>query len=145
LLEILGEPWRRCFLESFFVYQTDDDEIVSKRNGVWIHYDKCSLTALVYLNLPSQCAGGTTFYRHRRTGVSTRNELHTYCRAHSVPISAVMADACSQHEWEAIASVEMQYNRLLVFDSHALHQASGYFGNTLADSRLTQHYVFNHR
>jgi hypothetical protein len=45
--------------------------------------------------------------------------------------------------WEEVDRIGNIYNRLVLFDAHYAHGASGYFGSTLEDGRLFQNFFFN--
>lgn len=45
--------------------------------------------------------------------------------------------------WEEVDRIGNVYNRLVLFDAHYAHGASGYFGSTLEDGRLFQNFFFN--
>jgi len=143
LLNVVGQQWRPYFLESFFVSETEEDETKTRKNGAWVHYDRGSLIALIYLNIPEQCKGGTAFWRHKRTQISNRTDLVSYCDAHGQCIDRIMDDACDSTAWENMSTIEMKYNRLVVFNPQNFHAATGYFGDNRLNSRLFHQYVFD--
>lgn len=112
------------------------------------HVD-ATLTALVYLNKPHECAGGTAFYRHRSTGfefIPLRPDPAVielarglgYTAAHfkaegyegiverlffnpqfAPDTNSFINDGNSV--WELLDLVEMRFNRLLIYDGRTPH------------------------
>lgn len=116
--------------QSRFVFETALDERQT-RERVWIHYDRWQLVGVLYL-VPDQIArGGTGFYRHLATGLSSVQE------ADAMGFRArIMADSTNDAAWAQIASVPMRFNRMVLFKPHIFHQALEYFGSTVEDGRL---------
>lgn len=128
------------------------------------------LAGLVYLNTPSQCRGGTSFYRHRETGIyekrgditaglahyMVKHQLLTVedaflkMQEHPEPMTAQLAEEWgyitdSNDTWERLALLEMRYNRFVLFDSRLFHNPylrSGDFGHSLETRRLTMSLFF---
>jgi hypothetical protein len=131
----------------FFAATTPDLELTPLQRVPHVDGVDC-LAALIYLNLPGQCRGGTGFYRHRPTGWVTfpaeRFETGDAMRswflesAEDAPGSFITE---SRGPWELLELVEMKFNRLVLYHSQTFH--SGYiraddWGLTLAERRLTQ-------
>lgn len=124
------------------------------------------LAGLVYLNLPEQCHGGTSFYRHRQTGLEccpkTTAEVMAVLGEPKSPTSDEEAAALWQRlydrlyqqqpgpieyvrestdSWELTRLVEMKYNRAVFYDSQLFHSnytRDDFFGDTPETRRLTQ-------
>jgi hypothetical protein len=124
------------------------------------------LAGLVYLNLPEQCRGGTSFYRHRKTGLEHQpRDVEGLLEAlgePARPVDAAEEEALWQRlfaelfpplpgptqyirestaEWELTRLVEMRYNRAVFYDSNDFHSnytRDDWFGDTPATRRLTQ-------
>lgn len=111
---------------------------------------------VLYLNLPEQCQGGTTFWRHRPTGWC-RRPLEGDVRAAGyssfrhfqkrwLPNVAVQKfnELRQQRDdaWQAMLEVPMRHNRLIIYRAHYFHSISNVFGSTLADGRLVQLFFF---
>jgi len=116
-----------------------------------VHLDPAEYTALIYLTPDQLCRGGTTMYRHRATGLSGLPDADFAQRAgHSSPSAYYKAviepDARNHKAWDEDISVEMKFNRLLIFKAGSMfHCADSYFGNTISDSRLLQIFFFNRK
>lgn len=126
------------------------------------HFDGSCFGGLVYLNPPDQCQGGTGFYRHRSTGLSsypakdtqvTREvisrlglasleELQQMVTAPPRPdAQGFIAD--SNSEWERFCFVEMKFNRFIIYDGEIFHSAvirNGQFGTRPHERRLTMNF-----
>jgi hypothetical protein len=132
------------------------------------HYDDfCDYAGLVYLNPPEQCSGGTSFWRHRATGLelATQGEgaqslpallarfgatdersLVKRILGESNPDAAQGYPTESNSVWELTEVIPMRYNRFVLYDSllfHTPHYQEDRFGETLEARRLTQNLYFN--
>ena len=95
-----------------------------------------TIPAMVYLNTPEQCSGGTAFYRHVKTGIY---KIDSTSQFHSV-----YADMDS--DWAMYDFIDMKYNRLVMYNGNLMHTAhikNNAFGTTMEDCRLTQN-IFLH-
>jgi uncharacterized protein DUF6445 len=101
----------------------------SHKNGQWV--------GIIYLNTPEQCQGrlGTYILRHNPTG------LCHITQATEEQYERLKEDSDDQGKWTVIASPEMRYNRLFLFDSRYFHAMSAGFGDSPASGRLIQ--IFN--
>lgn len=100
----------------------------------WVHSDKQSgYAAIVYLNpiVPPRC--GTGLYKHKETGKTTEKLDERY------PLEEIL----DFDYWEEIFYCENVYNRCFLYKSDQFHTATGYFGTTPEDSRLTQVFFFH--
>jgi hypothetical protein len=112
---------------------------------------QAGLAALVYLNPPSQCRGGTAIYRHRETGLlEYRGEitpgLARYMAKHGLTSAddavdhmtrvtdeemAALTEAAKETDWGSLTDsnetwelaklLEMRFNRCVVFDGYFFH------------------------
>lgn len=108
-----------------------------------------TLTALVYLNQPDDCSGGTAFYRHRPTGIDFVDfepdprlvlfaQAMGYRRSHFEELGywgvlerllfnpRFASDAPTplnegNDVWELLDLVEMRFNRLIIYDGRIPH------------------------
>jgi hypothetical protein len=126
------------------------------------HFDSfCDFAAVLYLSRPEDCQGGTSFWRHRRSGLeyaphkgdphsagllasfAARDEWHL--------ISKMMKDGLaevgpgyiteSNGRWEQVDVVEMRCNRLVMYDGrlfHSVHVPRPDWQPDLERPRLTQ-------
>lgn len=131
------------------------------------HFDGHSeIAGLVYLNEPTDCRGGTAFYRHKRSGleawpddpdvveVASALNLHSQgaplfvskfaLLQHIFDLSEPLGTGLitdSNSAWELTNLVEMRYNRAVFYSTHLFHSAyvrSGDFGVRPTERRLTQ-------
>ena len=162
---------------TFTPYYQDDlaFAVIAKRGSELVaaqrkpHFDDfCDYAGLVYLNSPEQCAGGTSFWRHRlsglerasqvngaslpallaRFGVADEKSLVKRVLGEGEPEAATGYPTGSTAMWELTEVVPMKFNRLVVYDSnlfHTPHFHEDRFGETLETRRLTQNLYFNLR
>lgn len=100
----------------------------------WVHVDKQSTyAAVIYLNpvVPPRC--GTGLYKHKKTGKTTQRHDEEY------PLDEIL----DFDHWEEIFYCENVYNRCFLYRSNQFHTATGYFGSTPEDSRLSQVFFFH--
>jgi Txe/YoeB family toxin of Txe-Axe toxin-antitoxin module len=121
----------------------------------WIHFDSMvtRYAAIVYLNEPEQCEGGTAFYRHRETGWDNVPDLGSGAwqqaeeRTKKEPealLKTFQSDGFEvDSKWEQLSVVPMRFNRCIVFDSRQFHARLGGFGQSTNDGRLTQNFFFD--
>ena len=125
-----GEHLLCARAESRFVFETAADERETRKK-VWIHYDRWQRVGVLYLVPNDQARGGTGFYRHRATGLSSVHQ------ADALDIrSLVMADSTKDECWQSIGEVDMRFNRMVIFKPQIFHQALEYFGSSVEDGRL---------
>lgn len=109
------------------------------RTGLHIHVDVYGWNGILYLNLPEQCRGGTTLYRHIETGI----ERGPTPREKKDPVIAdqfeeLRKDFRDDSKWEVNMHIPMRFNRLVLIKGNLLHSRSSHFGTTTEDARLTQ-------
>lgn len=106
-------------------------------------------TGLVYLNVPTQCEGGTVFYKHKKTGLEgppseqylCENGYNNYADFEN---KIIYPDTLELNMWEETTYVGMRYNRLVLFKGNQLYHCHTHaFGYTRENSRLTQNFFFN--
>lgn len=119
----------------------------------------CDYAGLIYLNLPEQCAGGTSFWRHRRTGLEgapgsdAANPVLAKLAAASPAAPGEEDDADlpdgylleSNATWERAQVLPMAFNRLVFYSSYLYHSPwydPRDFGTALDERRLTQNLYF---
>lgn len=111
--------------------------------GCHIHADAIveEYAALLYLTLPENCAGGTAFWQHRKTGFSWLPNAQEVRRLGKSPARVeadLRADAENTDKWDQIQTVDMKFNRLAVYPTKRFHsRISGGFGTDLKSARLT--------
>lgn len=115
-----------------------------------IHLDGgADWTALVYLNLPEQCKGGTAFYRHRATRLTSLPSIEAahswgYDSIENFEASIINPDTLNTEAWDVTMFVAMRFNRLLLFRGNRFfHSHTCSWGHGKDDGRLTQNFFFN--
>lgn len=130
------------------------------------HIDPVQVAGLIYLTPPEDCFGGTSFYRHRFTGVESLparpgddyvskmnqfgyqdiNKWAEYLLTRENPEAEYISD--STEEWEMTDLVEMKFNRLLIYNGKVFHSGyikDGSFGNSKEQNRLTLNFFVQPR
>jgi hypothetical protein len=116
--------------------------------------DFCDFAALIYLNPPEQCSGGTSFWRHRPTGMELAPDGADPA---SIPTREAPSDqpaagdatgypSDSTEVWELTHVLPARYNRLVVYNSQLIHSPfykEDDFGTTLPARRLTQNFYLD--
>lgn len=114
------------------------------RSGV--HIDPAAYSGILYLSRPEDCArpdaGGTDFFRHKRTGLEAvpqdpaRIAASGYADINALVEDVVNKDTTSTARWERTLHVPARFNRLLLFSPWQFHNAAPGFGRTPEDARL---------
>jgi hypothetical protein len=114
------------------------------RSGV--HVDPAAYSGILYLSRPEDCArpdaGGTDFFRHRRTGLEAvpqdpaKIAASGYDDVNALIEDVVNKDTTLPAKWERTLRVPARFNRLLLFSPWQFHNAAPGFGTTPEDSRL---------
>jgi len=125
-----------------------------------VHVDNPSIGnvfgGVLYLSLPEHSRGGTTFFRHRRTGWDRTPDaerllekgyrsLSDYQRRELKPNERMSFDAWVEQRgalWEPVIEVPMRFNRLIIFRSDFYHAVTELFGTTIDNGRLVQLFHF---
>ncbi|GGP27212.1 DUF6445 family protein [Silvimonas amylolytica] len=113
--------------------------------------------AVLYLNPPEQCQGGTTFWQHRATGWD-RRQPEDVVRAAGFKDFAAFQDSWSvvsadgkrdfgdlaneRDIWQVQAEIPMRSNRIVIYRGNFYHGLSSVFGSTMQDGRLAQLFFF---
>lgn len=97
--------------------------------------------ALLYLNLPEQCRGGTALWKHRGTGYDALPTEHDVRRAGKSPVQLMkklVPDYNRVEAWEQVGLAEMAFNRLAIHPTANFHSRWPFeaFGTTPQDGRL---------
>jgi hypothetical protein len=124
-----------------------------------IHVDGPCYAGVCYLNLPQQCSGGISFFRHKRTGLEawpTRREVNSLVAAGKLPSRVKREDEAilyweeqgtDRSKWEQTIHVPMRFNRAAFYNGNQFHSMSSWreFGETKATARMTMVYFFHER
>ncbi|MEX0341018.1 MAG: DUF6445 family protein, partial [Erythrobacter sp.] len=114
------------------------------RSGV--HIDPAFYSGILYLSRPEDCAkqsaGGTDFFRHKRTGLervpANGAELAStgYDSLDALVGDVVNEDTTQPAKWERVMRVPMRFNRLVLFSPWQFHNAAPGFGADSESARL---------
>jgi hypothetical protein len=111
-----------------------------------VHCDRAALSGLVFLNAPEECGGriGTSFWRHRRTGLVGLPADSSAEERHRISEEVIKPDSMDRDKWELRLQVPMVPNRMIMFPGRLFHSPHDRFGTTLENGRLIQVF-FLHR
>ena len=107
-----------------------------------VHVDPSVLSwvGVVYLNLPEQCRGGTSFFRH--TGLNSDRTPLSEAELHAYGVDSIAAlmrqDGNDPDKWDHIMTLPMRFNRLIMYRPWLWHSAGEPFGDCLETGRLIQ-------
>lgn len=107
-----------------------------------VHIDFCHWSAILYLNLPEHCQGGTRFYHHKQTNMDhapiTEQALKQAGLDNFDQILTDIIDAQGNdpEAWQHMMTVPMKFNRLVLFRPWLYHDAGESFGNNKNNGRL---------
>ena len=112
-----------------------------------VHYDDPlhHMVCIVYLTkgIPAEC--GTSFYRHKRTGLiakPTQRDAKRLRRSLDSLEDEIHFDASKRSKWIEIDRVGYGYNRAVIFPAKRFHAASKHFGGSIKGGRIYQLYTF---
>lgn len=111
-----------------------------------MHIDPAAYSGILHLSRPEDCArpdaGGTDFFRHKRTGLEAvpqdpaRIAASGYADVNALIEDVVNKDTCLPARWERTLRIPARFNRLLLFSPWQFHNAAPGFGTTPEDARL---------
>lgn len=122
-----------------------------------IHVDGPCYAGVCYLNLSHQCSGGTSFFKHKATGLEewpTRRQVNSLISEGKLPArikkekDAILyweEQGSDRSNWEETIHVPMRFNRALFYNGNQFHSMSSWseFGETKQASRMTLVYFFH--
>ena len=102
-------------------------------------YDQ--FAAVLYLNKPGDCKGGTAFWTHKKYGWTkfpTLNQLRQTCKKPEKILNQLTADYNNGDAWKLDHVAEMKFNRMIVYPTQQWHSRYPWpaFGKTMEDARL---------
>lgn len=110
----------------------------------WVHDDdpKLNIAGLIYLNKDAPLGSGTMIYQDQD---DFNGEQYTELFMNDVLLSdPTKRETFAKYRQEQVAhftksiEIESVYNRCIIFDPRNWHSAENFFGENIADSRLTQ-------
>ena len=84
-----------------------------------------NFATILYLNDEKECKGGTSFYRHKLSGVEkpkTWEEFHNIVGNTKNKYNNLITE--SNNDWEIIGNISMKFNRMVIYPTDLFH--SGY-------------------
>lgn len=109
----------------------------------WVHSDDiCArFAAVLYLNLPNQCHGGTAFWRHtglRMECMPSLEEMQATGTHVDWFLSMMQREWADLRFWEQHCFVGMQFNRFITYPTSQFHSRYPFegFGTGPQDGRL---------
>lgn len=124
-----------------------------------IHADGPVYAGVCYLNLPEQCSGGISFFKHKKTGLEqwpSRKKTKQLIRAGLMPPEASQEEeevlfweeeGRNRNGWEQTMHIPMKYNRAAFYYGNQFHTMSSWkeFGNDPSNARMTFVYFFHEK
>jgi len=113
----------------------------------FIHFDTPTsfITVIVFLAPGAFDDFGTTFYRHRHTGLFGAPDRRALRRM-KVTLAefqgAIGRDSRRKAAWDVVDPIAYRYNRAVFFPAGLFHAASKLFGTSLKHGRLWQSFHF---
>lgn len=127
-------------VRSCFQYMT------AKDRKAYIHTDSgYSWSGIIFLNPDRSNYPGTSFYKHKLTGLDKLTEDSVensfvktgLFKSPEAVIDQVIADRFKFERWEHLFTAPAKYNRLLLFKTDRFHQIGSRWGSRVENARLT--------
>jgi hypothetical protein len=119
--------------------------LAGDRGRYRVHVDTgVEWSGVLYLSRPEHCRGGTVFFRHLATGTDhAPMGAEELARCHfATPQEAldriIGQDSNDESRWEALTTIPMRFNRLVLFRPWLWHSAGDGFGDSAENGRLVQ-------
>lgn len=105
------------------------------------HCDAQQYAAVLYLTPNAPTQGGTSFYKHRETGVRHSGDIDWVSGQGNIVFN--QNTFIDPTPYEKVDTVGNVYNRLVIFDGQLIHSGENYFGWDIASSRFFQIFFFD--
>jgi hypothetical protein len=102
------------------------------------HCDEQTWAGMLYLTPDAPVSCGTGFYQHKATKVRHSSDPNL-----NIAFRNNWATTLDATPYEPVDVAGNVFNRLVIFDAHLIHSASGYFGWELNNCRLWQIFFFS--
>jgi hypothetical protein len=118
--------------------------LAGDRGRYRVHVDAgVEWSGVLYLSRPEDCRGGTNFFRHIATGtdrVPAADQAGRFgAEAQRQSLDRILGeDSNDETKWEALTTVPMRFNRLVLFRPWLWHGAGEGFGDSVENGRLVQ-------
>lgn len=125
-------PYNGCFQ----LMRAED----SKRS--YVHADQAATwAALVYLSEKTEPRGGTSFFRHKATGLSRLPDSSSLKQGELEKLKAMFrADRAKPAKWTELDRVGFVYNRFVLYDAQLFHRNGKTWGSSVRNGRLTHNF-----
>lgn len=140
--EILGKKiinWNHeAYANGIFQYCTAQDPIV-------YHVDTQTYAAMVYLTPDAPLNSGTSTFKSKLTGATRFDNIENNNSLYTDTFKGVSNELnfYDKSTFELVDSVANVYNRLVMFDSKAIHAATEYFGDAIENARFFHLFFFD--
>lgn len=105
------------------------------------HCDHTSYAAIIYMSPDAPTESGTSFYKHKATGLRHADDIDwAGAKGSTVFNGKTFVDPTP---YEAVDTVGNVYNRLVIFDGRLIHSGMNYFGWDIPSSRFFQIFFFD--
>ncbi len=114
---------------------------------VKVHFDEPAnwMSLVVYLTPNAPHSAGTSFWRHRETGLTAkptrRDALRLQTSVHELQ-TIIERDGWHRKCWLEIDRIGNIFNRAVMFRAGLFHSATSHFGNNLQNGRLYHSFHF---
>lgn len=120
-------------------------QFIKKDATTWTHFDdKSTYAAVIYLTPDPPERTGTSFYKRTKTDkpdfAYSKNPDGTLI-AHDPWVD--VEESHHPDSWQEIRAVENVYNRCIIYPGKLFHNATGFFGDSNENCRLTQVFFFD--
>lgn len=136
--ELLQYSITKEFRSHYHVHNAEDPLV--------FHSDHLRWAAVVYLTPDAPPEAGTSFWKHKETGlrgVATEEDLkRTGKTAKELEDATYARSVLDKTKWQNIDQIGNVYNRCIIFDGRLAHSVSCYFGHDESDQRLVQLFFF---
>jgi hypothetical protein len=144
---LIGVPVHDSGLDFSGKFRITMKDAVRERD---IHIDHPEWNAIIYLNLPKQCEGGTSLWKHKATGWDeVPSEAHAkeagFPDLHQAMHTVLGKDGVDRSRWEEIVRIPMKFNRLVIIRSTLFHSSFNDFGDSFENARLVQTFFLDRK
>lgn len=120
--------------------------MAGEENETYIHNDSniSTITGVLFLNEPSQCRGGTAFWKHKLYGWDcqpTKEEIEAKGLRDTKELwDKVYQDGFEEFKWQMTDYVPLAFNRLILFGGKRFHSRypKEAFGTEIGNARLVK-------
>ena len=111
----------------------------------WVHRDENICTGIIYLS-NQVCNSGTTLYRPIdpvNAVLKNANKKYESFNNTDLVTSVKNCRLENNKQFRPTVTIENEYNRLVLFDSHLYHSANNFYGSEVESNRLTLVFFVN--